>query len=74
MAFAFHAAILPEYDIIYDTLSISPSAKAPMGVFPVAVTRWQISPRRPGAQNPEHRIDELPVIARDASPLAALTR
>jgi len=53
---------------------VAPTTESAVRVLPVAVTRGQIPPRRPRAQNPKHCIDELPVIFGDAAPLPALTR
>jgi hypothetical protein len=47
---------------------VAPAAKPPMGVLPVSVVWWQISPGGAGTQYPEYRVDELPIIAGVASP------
>ncbi len=52
---------------------VPPTAEAPMGVLPVAVIRWQVPPRRPGTKNPEHCIEETPIVLGDPSPLASST-
>ena len=51
---------------------ITPPAEPPMGVLPIAVACWQISPRRAGTQNPENGVKETTIVVRDTSPLAAL--
>jgi hypothetical protein len=47
---------------------VPPAAKASMRVLPIPIVGRQIPPWRPCAQNPEHRVDELPIIAGIASP------
>ncbi len=49
------------------------TAEAPMGVLPVAVIRRQVPPRRPATKNPEHRIEETPIVLGDPSPLVSST-
>jgi hypothetical protein len=53
---------------------VSPSAKATMCVLPVAVIWRQISPWRACAKNPEHGIDELPIVAGISSPRPFATK
>lgn len=47
---------------------IAPAAKATVGVLPIAVIGRQVTPGRTGAQNPEYRVDELPVIPCNSTP------
>ena len=47
---------------------VTPAAKTPMGVFPPAIRGRQVSPRRAGAKNPEHGVDELAVVLRNPTP------
>ena len=54
--------------------AITPAAKPLMGVFPTPIGRWQIAPRRPGAQNPKDGIDELAIVLGHAAPLARAAR
>ena len=54
--------------------SVAPTAKSPMGVLPVAVACWQVTPRSACPQYPENRIDKFPVVAGDTAPSAGLTR
>jgi len=51
---------------------VSPTDKALMHSPPFAILRRQITPRRTGAQYPEHRIYEQTIIPCNASPLPAL--
>jgi hypothetical protein len=53
---------------------VPPSAKTPVRVLPAAVIWRQIPPWRTCTQNPEHRVDELPVIAGVASPCPFATQ
>ena len=46
---------------------VTPAAKPTMCVFPVAVVRWEVTPRRARAQNPENRVDKQLVILRRAA-------
>jgi hypothetical protein len=48
--------------------SISPTAKAAIRIFPVAVIGRQITPERAGAQVLANGIDELAIVAGDAAP------
>ncbi len=43
---------------------VAPSAKAPVGVFPIAIIGRQITPWSAGAQNPQDGIDEEAIILR----------
>ena len=47
---------------------VTPAAKTPMGVFPSTIRGRQVSPRRAGAKNPEHGIDELAVVLSNPTP------
>ena len=47
---------------------VAPSAKAPVGVFPIAVVGRQIAPRGSRAQNPQDSVDEEAIVIGDASP------
>lgn len=53
---------------------VTPTTKPSVRVFPIAVTLGQIAPGRPGAQNPEHRIDKSPIILRYTAPPPLLSR
>jgi hypothetical protein len=53
---------------------ISPTDKALVHGSPFTILRRQITPRRTGAQYPEHRIDEQPIVLCNTSPLPALSR
>lgn len=41
---------------------VTPAAEAAVGILPIAIIRWQISPRGPGAQNPENSVNKQSVI------------
>lgn len=43
---------------------VAPATKAPMGVLPVSIVRWQIPPWRARAQNPENGVDKGAIITR----------
>ena len=49
---------------------VAPATKAAMGVLPVPVIGWQVPPRSPGAQNPEHRVQKQPVVSSRTTPFA----
>jgi hypothetical protein len=49
---------------------VAPADEAPVRVAPPAVIGGQVTPRRTRAQNPEHRIDKLPVVLGNPSPTA----
>jgi hypothetical protein len=53
---------------------VSPSAKAPVRILPIAVIWWQIPPGCACTKNPEHCIDELPVVAGVPSPCSLATK
>ena len=53
---------------------VPPPAEPTLGVLPVPKARRQVSPRRAGAQNPHHRVDEPSVVVCDAAPLPTLSR
>jgi hypothetical protein len=53
---------------------IPPADEPPVRVAPTAVTPRQASPRHARPQDPENRIDELPVVLRDAAPMAFPSR
>ena len=56
----------------FPNAAITPAAEAPVSVFPIAISAWQISPRGAGSQNPQHGIDELAIVLGDAAPLSGL--
>ena len=41
---------------------VAPTAKAPMGIFPIAVVGRQVAPWRSGAQNPQDGVNEEAVV------------
>jgi len=43
------------------------TAKTPMGILPVTIIRWQVPPRRTGAQNPQYPIEKASVIVVDTT-------
>lgn len=47
---------------------VPPPAKASVGVFPITVIRWQVTPRGACTQDPEYRIDKQAIIFGDATP------
>ena len=53
---------------------IPPAAKPPLHILPIAQIRRQIPPRRTGPQNPEHSVDEQPVVLGDPAPDALTPR
>ena len=53
---------------------IAPAAEAAVGVFPIAIVRRQVAPRRSGAQYPENTVEKTPIVLGDAAPLALLSR
>jgi hypothetical protein len=53
---------------------VAPTTESPMSVLPVAISWWQITPRRPGSQNPNDCIDESPIVPGYTTPLPHLAR
>ena len=53
---------------------VSPTAKTPMGVFPIAEVGRQVAPRGSGAQYPQNGIDEEAVVFGYAAPNALSSR
>ena len=51
---------------------VPPTAEPAVGVFPIAVVGGKIAPGSAGAQDPENGVEEAPIIAGDAAPLADL--
>ena len=47
---------------LFPDAPIPPAAKAPMGVLPITVIRWQVPPRSPSTQNPKHRVQKQSVV------------
>ena len=47
---------------------VAPADQAPVRIAPSAVIRRQLTPRRPGAQNPKHRVNKSSVIPGLAAP------
>ena len=47
---------------------VPPTTEAAMGVFPATVIGRQVTPWGAGTENPEHGIDECPVVPGDATP------
>ena len=52
---------------------VPPAAKPAVRVFPVAVVRRQVTPRRARAQNPENRVNKQVVVFRRAASGAVAT-
>lgn len=47
---------------------VAPAAESAMCIFPISITRRQVSPRGSGAQNPEDSVDEFSIIPSVAAP------
>jgi hypothetical protein len=63
-----------QFQQIFPYSFIAPTAESPMCVFPIPITRRQVSPRRSGAQNPENSVDESPIVPRISAPSAFASR
>jgi hypothetical protein len=51
---------------------VTPAAETAMRIFPVAIVRRQVAPRRSGAQYPEDAIKKSAIILRKTAPLTGL--
>ena len=51
---------------------VAPAAETAMRIFPVAIVRRQVAPRRPGAQYPENSVEKPAIILGQTAPLACL--
>jgi hypothetical protein len=52
---------------------IAPAAKAPVGIFPIAIVRRQITPGSACTQYPEDGVDEVTIVTSDTTPRAFLS-
>lgn len=66
--------IVDEYSqkLLPDAL-VAPADEAPVRVAPAPVFGWQVTPGRPRAQHPHHRIDEPAVVFGDAAPVPSFS-
>lgn len=59
--------------LLPDTLG-RPAGEPLVHAFVGSVVRWQVAPACPGAQHPQHAIDEGPVVGRCTARIAGLAR
>ncbi len=63
-----------DFQELFPNSLVAPTAKTPVGIFPITIIRGQVSPRCAGPQNPKNSVNKLMVILSDPALYAFSTR